>query len=304
VEDGFVGIGTANPQTRLDIRQETNSVPGDPSTLGARITLEGSSERTSLGFYGYPESSNAYLDNTVMIYAPQSGSSDNLQITAADSNGTIRFTTGGFSREANERMRIASDGNVGIGTTTPQSSLDVVGTMRAVDDPATPTQCTTANIGATRYNPTLDAMEFCASAGDLDSNGNPVPAWKVFGGGGGQTIDGVFIPDGTEISCEISVTQAVIGTVQCFARMQGGVVYTRTDFKSSPGFSANVESTGFVQHSSVVSFAIATAAVGGTTVTDTGIRGSSSVQVPDTDIDDGITTTASTAQCTATWPGL
>jgi hypothetical protein len=54
------------------------------------------------------------------------GAGEPLILIAPDTTANIRFYTAG-STSGNERMRITSDGNVGIGTTDPQSRFDVLG---------------------------------------------------------------------------------------------------------------------------------------------------------------------------------
>ena len=83
-------------------------VYGDPSHGGNEARLELVSNTATV-------SSSAFtrLTSNAGVFSIKSG-------TDASDNGTITF--GGF---ANERMRIGSDGNVGIGTTDPQYKLDV-----------------------------------------------------------------------------------------------------------------------------------------------------------------------------------
>ena len=58
--------------------------------------------------------------------------SGNLVVGAANSSGNVTFFTGG-TLSTNERMRINSSGNVGIGTTTPNTNLTVVGSISATN---------------------------------------------------------------------------------------------------------------------------------------------------------------------------
>ena len=101
IVDGNVGIGTNNPSEKLHINvpspkiflERTNSV----NALG-EIQFAGNDDVVSMKIKGY-----TYLGEG------------------------MTFWTEGFSREAVERMRIDTDGNVGIGTDSPIHPLDVEG---------------------------------------------------------------------------------------------------------------------------------------------------------------------------------
>jgi hypothetical protein len=72
-------------------------------------------------------SSGPYLANGFTF---DGGSSGGLSIAASHSAGAIRFYAG----SNNERMRIANDGRIGIGTSNPQALLHVAGAARVAGD--------------------------------------------------------------------------------------------------------------------------------------------------------------------------
>lgn len=105
---GNVGIGTTTPATTVDVRGTGTTLSGTAFyTLLARDSPIG--RGVSLGF--------DTADNAGVI-API-GSSSKLAIWTHDGSSW------------GERMRVASSGNVGIGSTSPTSKLDVTGTVTA-----------------------------------------------------------------------------------------------------------------------------------------------------------------------------
>ncbi len=89
------------------------------------------------------------------------GTTSAQPLVLATTNATaqdIRFFTG--ANGANERMRILGNGNIGIGTTTPQARLDVNGGIRVGNDTAT---CTSSNVGTLRYN--NGGLQVCTASG-------------------------------------------------------------------------------------------------------------------------------------------
>ncbi len=111
--DGFgnIGIGTTNPDTKLQVY----GVSGNLLKLQTSNIMNTAGQAIGITFV---TSAN---DEVSRIEA----------ITESSGNIGMRlFTYQGVSGGANERLRIASDGNVGIGTTTPTEKLEVNGNLK------------------------------------------------------------------------------------------------------------------------------------------------------------------------------
>ena len=116
-----VGIGTSSPATRLDVQAVSGAVfrASVSSDLSNIAVISGATKGVRIGANttgGFMEG----VDNTgVASFQP-------LTLGGSD----IRFSISGVSLE---KMRISSAGNVGIGTTTPASLLDVAGDLTIAD---------------------------------------------------------------------------------------------------------------------------------------------------------------------------
>lgn len=127
-----VGIGTSSPQAQLHL---ANS--GGSATL--RIETGSTAGLSSFQVIG-PSGGldNRWVDSTgpnnTLLNTAYTGvvrvNGVGLTLVNPTPEGYVRFATGGAAL-ANERMRIDSAGNVGIGTTSPTTKLDVVGTVKA-----------------------------------------------------------------------------------------------------------------------------------------------------------------------------
>jgi hypothetical protein len=113
----FVGIGTATPVTRLDIKEALNTL--------TTFTLSGDNST--------PNTKLASIVNRRWNYDPTGIASEiGFWRVGAGQEGEISFATNpgaGTGNQPTERMRINQAGYVGIGTTTPDFNLQVNGTV-------------------------------------------------------------------------------------------------------------------------------------------------------------------------------
>jgi hypothetical protein len=116
---GYVGIGTTTPDTILSIQDTTS-----PTVLLALndSTVSSAQETGALSFNVNDASSYGVVGKIANV---SNGTTNNF--------GNLAFYTGSTAAALAEAMRIDSSGNVGIGTTTPQKNLSVVGAILAQD---------------------------------------------------------------------------------------------------------------------------------------------------------------------------
>ena len=166
---GNVGIGTTSPDTELHI-----------ASASPVITLQDTDSTEPLSTYIAFEDNGGVLHGYVGY---GSSSSDLLQI-ANNYDDIVMYT--GSSGTASERMRIDSSGNVGIGTSSPVSPLQVnVGTnlnlgvnedsstvrLSVYDDAASSSQPMTINSSSTRFDISGSEAMRIDSTGDIQIGG-------------------------------------------------------------------------------------------------------------------------------------
>ncbi len=114
LSDGNVGIGTTSPGQKLTIRATDTA---GSTGLGATLQLQSDAAATA-----NKGGSIIFSDTGSATRAAIKG-----MFTGPSSGGSLVFSTGSSGNILTEQMRIDSDGNVGIGTTSPNSKLNIVG---------------------------------------------------------------------------------------------------------------------------------------------------------------------------------
>jgi fibronectin-binding autotransporter adhesin len=136
---GNVGIGTTSPRQSLQVGAI------DTANDGVRVTNAGSlNNKSVLGFGG------SYIQ-------PMAAVGGVVESAVGFTAGGLYFSTRTATSDTvpTERMRITSDGNVGIGTTAPGKKLDVVGETRIQSSSSSATHLNYNDAG-TNYISTSD----------------------------------------------------------------------------------------------------------------------------------------------------
>jgi Concanavalin A-like lectin/glucanases superfamily len=128
---------------------------------------------------------------------------NNLAVGAASNTGNVTFFTGG-TQTSNERMRINSSGNVGIGTTTPNTNLTVVGNISASNNITTSTITVVSAINTPGINVSGTGQQVVLSDG-INNAGNGINTLAL------NFTGGVFV--NSKLSVNNAVGSATGGSI-------------------------------------------------------------------------------------------
>jgi hypothetical protein len=202
---GNVGVGIATPGDKLDIYGALRS---------SRNTLQ----------YLYLFGGDATNQHTYLRGMSSENNKKTLFLQSFNDAGGTPAGTNGFTFQVGTVatpvtvMQISESGTIGIGTTSPQSKLDVNGAIRIGVDA---TACSAANAGAMRFN--TPNVEFC--------NGT---SWAAFGVSG-AAVASAQITDGTIVDTDVNAAANITAT-----KLGTGVV-DNTEFNYLNGVTSSIQ---------------------------------------------------------------
>lgn len=140
---GYLGLGTNLPSYKVDTVEDVNTSAGgrfrntSTGTFGAAAVGVGANNHAgALVAFGSGYTGGGVLSHfagRTALITDITNPSEGVDILSAKNTGDIRMYTGGFAT-SNERLRITSDGLVGIGRTPTTYRLEVNGAMATTSE--------------------------------------------------------------------------------------------------------------------------------------------------------------------------
>ncbi|WP_374033006.1 tail fiber domain-containing protein [Bdellovibrio bacteriovorus] len=249
--NGAVGIGTTNPTTRLEVVSNsptgidvrtTGSTNNSISTGAIRILGTASGGTGAAGFGAVQQFLLTNSAGTETL-AADAGAVWNSAAPGSE-NGAYIIRTG-IGGTVTEKLRIDSNGSVGIGTNDPQSTLDVNGAIRV----GTGT-CNAAKAGSIQYDQTTGTAQVCSGGKWIPvGTGTPVPpnsqlvfqtcptGWTEMIGAGPNTPS-IQVPTGTNSKlCQSPATPSVISANSIIPMMNCPSSWTNLGFVNNGSLS-------------------------------------------------------------------
>lgn len=173
--DGKIGIGTSTPSVKLDIKDSSS---GEFTALNLTNTFDdnNASSNPLVSMWLNAASNNGYL----RVYGAPADTASKHQFDIGSTAGSSFIT---FSTSADEKMRIANDGKVGIGTDAPTDKLQIDAPnsqlrLRDTDDGTFTQFSSSGNLLAIRQNSTTASHFWMNSSGNVGI-GTSSPSQKL-----------------------------------------------------------------------------------------------------------------------------
>ena len=229
---GNVGIGTTAPWLRLHVEGNAAGVPTEylknQNASGYSGTIFASSAGANMGHIGYANPTAPKWAN--LVYA--------------GSIGNVPFV---LSTNDLERMRIDINGNIGIGTTTPTSKLEIAGSVKINDGTQGAGKVLVSDAAGLASWQTLSGA--AANAWGLTGNTGTTPATNFVGTADNQdmvfksnnvermriTANGDFGIGTTTPWVKFQVENNVVGVPTAIFRNQNASGYSGTLYESAAG---------------------------------------------------------------------
>ena len=243
-----LGIGTTDPRYKLHVR---NGAVTDSSTFGGSVGVfenSGSNAFVSiLSHTGY-SSGVGFGSNVHRSSARLAWTHDSLNFSLSTNTGSAFLTFG--TGQAVERMRITTDGLVGIGTTTPQYLLDVSGSARVTSSLYLPGLTTTVQNNVVTVDITTGQLYYTAST--AFGGGSSTPAFPYTGSAiisGSLIVTGSLNTQGYISSYKTTSSQETFSSASYVAgdiiqgTVDGGVSQYNLAYLDIDGIWKNVDQT-------------------------------------------------------------
>jgi hypothetical protein len=134
IDGGFVGIGTAVPQSALHVIG--SATLSSNLVVSGNITATGLLTASNLRVLGDYVILDTISSNTEQMVITNDGTGPALKVTQTGANSIAEFYDDGNALA----FKVANDGLIGIGTATPQAKLHVVGSVKATTSISSDTQ--------------------------------------------------------------------------------------------------------------------------------------------------------------------